>query len=60
LVLEKRRFEAVRLLEKSDLNQSEVARRLHLFRQTVSRWADKFRGGGREALKKAGRAENRN
>ena len=51
--LEKRRFEAVRLLEKSDLNESEVTRRLHVFRQTVSRWADKFRGG-REDLKKAG------
>ena len=54
--LERRRFEATRLLEKKDLNQSEVARRLHVCRQTVSRWADEFRAGGREALKKAGRA----
>ena len=30
--LEKRRFEAVRLLEKGDLNQSEVARRVHVRR----------------------------
>ena len=54
--LEKRRFEAVRLLEKSELNQSEVARRLRVCRQTVSRWADELRTGGREALRKAGRA----
>jgi transposase len=54
--LERRRFEAVRLLEKGDLNQSEVARRVHVCRQTVSRWADEFRTGGREALKRAGRA----
>jgi len=36
-----------------------VARRLHVCRQTVSRWADEFRAGGREALKKAGRAGRR-
>jgi transposase len=54
--LERRRFEAVHLLEKGDLNQSEVARRVHVCRQTVSRWADEFRTGGREALRKAGRA----
>lgn len=54
--LERRRFEAVRLLEKGNLNQSEVARRVHVCRQTVSRWADEFQIGGREALKRAGRA----
>jgi len=54
--LEKRRMEAIGLLEKTDLNQSEVARRLQVCRQTVSRWMDEFRDGGREALKKAGRA----
>ena len=54
VALEKRRFEAVRLLEKSALNQSEVACRVHVCRQTVSRWAEEFRAGGREALKKAG------
>jgi transposase len=53
--LEKRRFQAVNLLEKGDLNQSDVARRLHVCRQTVSRWADEFRAGGQEALKRAGR-----
>jgi transposase len=51
--LEKRRFQAVRLLEKNDLNQSEIARRLRVCRQTVNRWADELQTGGREALKKA-------
>lgn len=54
--LEKRRFQAIKLLEKADLNQSEVARRLRVCRQTVSRWAEEFRTSGREALKGAGRA----
>jgi transposase len=54
--LEKRRMEAIRLLEKSELNQSEVARRLRVCRQTVSRWVDEFKVGGKDALKKAGRA----
>ena len=54
--LEKRRMQAICLLEKNDLNQSEVARRLHVCRQTVSRWADEFKAGGKPALKKAGRA----
>jgi len=53
--LEKRRFEAIRLLDKQDLNQSEVARRVHVCRQTVNRWAEQAREGGREALK-SGRA----
>ena len=43
--LEKRRFEAVRLLENSDLNQPEIARRVHVCRQTVSRWVEEFRVG---------------
>lgn len=54
--LEKRRMEAMRLLEKSDLNQSEVARRLRVCRQTVSRWVEEFKAGGKDGLKKAGRA----
>lgn len=54
--LAKRRFQAANLLEKGELNQSEVARRLHVCRQTVSRWAEEFWTGGREALKGAGRA----
>jgi|SRR5215471_17775407 len=35
--LERRRFETIGLLKKMDLNQSEVARRLHVCRQTVRR-----------------------
>jgi transposase len=54
--LEKRRFKAINLLEKGDLNQSEVARRVQVCRQTVSRWAEEFRAGGREALKSAAQA----
>ena len=54
--LEKRRLKAISLLEKSDWNQSEVARRLKVCRQTVSRWVDQFQAGGQEALKKAARA----
>jgi transposase len=54
--LEKRRFQAINLLEKGNLSQSDVARRVHVCRQTVSRWADEFRAGGGEALQSAGRA----
>src|SRR5262252_1384547 len=54
VALEKRRFQAINLLEKSDLNQSEVARRVHVCRQTVSRWADAFGAGGSKALHSAG------
>jgi len=54
--LEKRRMEAIRLWQRNELNQSEVAHRLRVCRQTVSRWVDEFRSGGKEALRKAGRA----
>jgi transposase len=54
--LEKRRLEAIHLLEKGDLNQSDVARRLQVCRQTVSRWVEEFQAGGKQALHKAGRA----
>src|SRR5437764_203366 len=54
--LAKRRMQAIRLLERNDLNQSEVARRVNVCRQTVSRWVDEFQTGGKEALKKADRA----
>jgi transposase len=53
--LEKRRFQAVRLWEQG-LNQSEVARRLHVARQTVARWVHEFRAGGKDGFRKAGRA----
>lgn len=55
-VLEARRLEAVRLLKKGKLNQSQIARELKVCRQTVSRWAAELRDGGPAALKKAGRA----
>jgi transposase len=54
--LEKRRMQAIRLWESSDLNQSEIARRLKVCRQTVSRWADEFASGGKAALAHPGRA----
>jgi transposase len=53
--LEKRRFEAIRLVEQG-LNQSEVARRLKIVRQTLSRWMTQYRSEGKAALKKTGRA----
>ena len=56
VALEKRRFQAIKLLQMGDLNQSDVARRVHVCRQTVSRWAEEFQAGRREALKSAGRA----
>lgn len=54
--LERRRMEAVGLLKRGKLNQSEIARRLKVCRQTVSRWAHEHGQGGKEAMKKAGRA----
>src|SRR5437763_159690 len=56
--LEKRRFAAMRLLGEG-LNQSEVARRVKVARQTVARWAQQCRSEGKQALKKAGRAGRR-
>jgi transposase len=53
--LERRRFEAVHLLGQG-LNQSEVARRVKVVRQSVARWAAQKRAGGRRALRQAGRA----
>jgi transposase len=53
--LEKRRFQAMRLLDQG-LNQSEVARRLKVVRQTVARWVRECRQRGTEGLQKAGRA----
>src|SRR5438067_11940251 len=38
------------------VNQSEVARRVKVARQTVARWAQERRSKGKRALKKAGRA----
>jgi transposase len=53
--LEERRMEAARLL-KQGVNQSEVARRLGVHRQTVIRWVRQLAVAGRAGLKMAGRA----
>jgi transposase len=53
--LEDRRLEAIRLLDQG-LNQSEVARRLKVSHQTVSRWQRTSNQFGADALRKAGRA----
>jgi transposase len=52
--LEKRRFAAVRLFETSDLNNSEIGRRLKVCNQTVSRWRGQFLVGGAAAMRQAG------
>jgi len=56
--LEKRRFEAIRLMD-AGVNKTEVARRVHVARQTVSRWDQQRRNNGERAVKKAGRAGRR-
>jgi transposase len=53
--LEQRRFAAVNLL-KQGYNQSEVARRVKVCSQTVSRWAKVISEQGETALAAAGRA----
>src|ERR1035441_8952705 len=53
--LERRRFQALRLLRQG-LNQSEVARRGRVVRQSVARWAALKRKSGERALCQAGRA----
>ena len=53
--LERRRFQALDLLQRG-CNQSEVARRVKVCSQTVSRWARLTAAEGRLALKAAGRA----
>ena len=53
--LERRRREAVKLLKRG-FNQSEVARRVKVCSQTVSRWARAVAARGEKALRAAGRA----
>ena len=53
--LERRRLEGLKLLRQG-LNQSEVARRVKVCSQTVSRWARTVAERGEKALKAAGRA----
>ena len=48
-------MEAARLLRKG-IAQAEVARRVGVHRQSVSRWAQQLEEHGRAGLKKAGRA----
>jgi transposase len=53
--LEQRRFEALKLLAKG-VHQAEVARRLGVHRQSVSRWAKAIARKGKPGLRKTGRA----
>jgi transposase len=53
--LERRRLQALKLW-KQGYNQSEVARRVKVCSQTVSRWARAVSAGGEKALSGAGRA----
>jgi transposase len=53
--LEQRRFEGLKLLRQG-FNQSEVARRVKVCSQTVSRWANVVSHEGEKALRAAGRA----
>jgi len=53
--LEKRRLKAFKLLD-AGVPQAEVARRVGVHRQSVSRWAQAAKAKGQSALLKAGRA----
>ena len=53
--LEQRRLRAARLLEKG-FSQAEVARRVGVHRQSLSRWAKQLENQGRAGLEQAGRA----
>lgn len=52
--LERRRMEAARLLRQG-VSQSEVARRVGVHRQSVSRWAQELEQSGVQGLRKASR-----
>ena len=56
--LEQRRYEGLKLLRQG-FNQSEVARRVRVCSQTVSRWAKTVAEGSEKALQAAGRAGRR-
>lgn len=53
--LERRRMKAGKLLARG-VSQAEVARRLGVHRQSVSRWSAELEQGGPESLRGAGRA----
>jgi putative transposase len=56
--LEQRRLLGARLLQQG-VPQAEVARRVGVHRQSVSRWGQQLQRGGQRALKRAGRAGRR-
>ena len=56
--LEQRLLAGAELLRQG-VPQAEVARRVGVHRQSVSRWAEAMERGGRRALRKAGRAGRR-
>jgi transposase len=53
--LERRRLTGARLLQQG-LSEAEVARKVGVHRQSVSRWARQLAAGGRKALRKSVRA----
>lgn len=54
--LEARRLEAIPLPGEEGLDQSQVARRLGVARQTVVHWLAQYRAHGRRGLRRAERA----
>jgi transposase len=58
VALERRRMQAARFLAQG-LSQAEVARRVGVHRQSVSRWERQLDGRGPAALKRASRAGRR-
>jgi transposase len=54
--MEQRRMRAADLFAKGELSQADIARELGVAHQTVSDWHEKWKAGGRKALRAAGRA----
>ena len=54
--LEKRRYEAVRLVVEEGWSQSAAARQVKAAQQSVSRWVGEYRRRGGAGLRRAGRA----
>lgn len=53
--LEKRRLKAAELFDKGH-SQAEVCRKLNISAQSASRWHSSWKTGGKDSLRKAGRA----
>lgn len=53
--LEKRRLKAAELFDKGH-TQAEVRRKLNISAQSASRWHSSWKAGGKDSLRKAGRA----